>query len=84
MSNEEIIERIRIRKENFVHNVIWLRKYYCIPKKRMAELLGICVSSWNKIEKGIFPGKMTSNIVINICENFRVTSDSLFEKRFGE
>ena len=84
MANEEITEKIRIQKEIFIYNLIWLRKHYCIPKKRMAELLGVCISSWNKIEKGMFPGNSSVKIVVNICREFRISSEMFFSRRLGE
>ena len=53
-------------KETFIHNVIWLRKFYGISKKRMAQLLGIGVQSLNRIESGEIPPKIRIDIFINI------------------
>lgn len=50
--------------ENFVHNVVWLRKHYGISKKKMAEILGIGVASLNKIEDGFLPPKIGINIFL--------------------
>ncbi len=65
----------------FLENVVCIRKYYGIPKKRMAQLLGIGIKSLNKIEAGECPLKMGADIVFNIYKNFRITPREMFEGR---
>ena len=58
--------------ENFMYNVVQLRKYYGISKKRMAELLGISIGSLNKIENGEFPPKLSVEVIFNIHNIFGI------------
>ncbi len=55
--------------EIFVRNIIWLRKHYKIPKNKMAEILGINISTLNEIEKKKMPDEVTVEILLK-AENF--------------
>ncbi len=41
--------------EYFTHNIFFLRQKYNLTKKQMAMILGIGMSSLNKLEQGILP-----------------------------
>lgn len=43
--------------QTFAHNVAWLRNHYGLSKSEMARIMGIGVSSLNRIEKGEIPAK---------------------------
>lgn len=65
----------------FMHNIAYLRNHYGLSKKKMAEILEISVKTLNKIENGIFPRKLTVNVVINIKKHFNISPKIQFEKR---
>lgn len=77
-------ETKKIDMSDFAHNVAWLRKYYCIPKKRMAQLLGISIGSLNKLEKGEIPPRITVEVLFNIYVAFRIPPGEQLTRRFGE
>ncbi|MBQ4598311.1 MAG: helix-turn-helix transcriptional regulator [Clostridia bacterium] len=84
MSTEECKTTLEQQKENVLHNIVWLRNYYGIPKKRMAELLEIGIGSLNKIESGEMPPRLSAEVIINIYNLFGIHPKDLVGKRFGE
>lgn len=66
--------------KNLVNNIVFLRQKYNIPKKRMAELLGIGIGTLNKIERGELPSKLSLEIVFNIQEYFGVEPKDIVGK----
>ncbi len=66
--------------EQFLENIISLRKHYGLSKKRMAQILGIGMGSYNKIEQGIFPKRLTTDVIFNITKHFKIPPAALFRK----
>ena len=66
---------------NFLYNIGWLRRYYRIPKKRMAQLLGISVRTLNKLEAGSIPPKVGIDIIFQLHKQFRYPMGTLFQVR---
>lgn len=66
--------------EQFLKNIIFLRKHYGLSKKRMAQILGIGMGSYNKIEQGIFPKRLTTDVIFNITKYFKIPPAALFQK----
>ena len=66
---------------NFLYNIGWLRAYYEIPKKRMAQLLGISVRSLNLLESGSIPPRIPVDVVFLLHDQFRYPQGELFLKR---
>ena len=58
--------------ENFIYNIIWLRKKHNLSKSKMAKLLGISVSSLNKLENGILPPRLGTEVIFLIQEQFHI------------
>ena len=72
-------EQIETDIEQFLKNVASLRKHYGLSKKRMAQILGIGIGSYNKLEQGIFPGRLTVDVIFNMTKYFKITAN-LFRK----
>ena len=60
--NEEII----------LSNFVWLRKKYGLSRKDMAAILRIGIGSWNKIERGILPPRMSVDVLDRMEETFGI------------
>lgn len=71
----EITER---EINNMIKNIIQIRKDYGLSKKQMAEIMGISVRSFNKIENGEIPPKMKVDVLFNIQDYFGITPPKLF------
>ena len=56
----------------FIHNVIWLRQHYGLSKKKMAETLEISYWMLNKLEQGVFPPRLTIDILFRIYRVFGI------------
>lgn len=66
--------------ENFLYNIKWLRSHYGFSKRKMANMLGIGVTTLNKIEQGIFPPRLTTSILFHIQKIFGIHPKYMFEK----
>ena len=66
--------------EQFPKNIIYLRKHYGLSQKRMAQILGIGLGSYNKIEQGIFPKRLATDVIFNITKYFKIPPVTLFRK----
>ena len=71
-------------EQNFMHNVVWLRKHHGISKKRMSKLLGIGIGSLNKIERGEMPLRLKADGFINIHRNFGIRPNDQLTQRLDE
>ena len=84
---EEKIMRKTVETEElrcFLDNLTALRRKYGISKKKMAELLGVCVATINKIERGEFPSRVSCDVIFRAMEVFRIAPSKLFTKNLGE
>ncbi len=63
--------------DTFVRNIIWLRKYYKISKKRMAEILGVTTDTLTKIEHYEMPNEVTVEILIKAEKFFEIPINDL-------
>ena len=68
--NEEVIK-------NISRNTLYLRRVNDFSKKEMAEILGIGVTSYAKIEKGILPPRLSVRFLFRIQEYFGVSAADL-------
>ena len=73
-------EQIETDIEQFLENIASLRKHYGLSKKRMAQILGIGIGSYNKLEQGIFPERLTVDVIFNMTKYFKITPANLFRK----
>ena len=69
---------------NFCNNVLWLRKHHGLSKKQMERLMGIGIGSLTKLERGIFPPRVSINVVILIYRHFCIRPSAQFTDRLGE
>lgn len=67
-----------------MHNVKWLRSHYGLSKKDMAEILGIGVTNLNQIEKGIYPKRLSTEIIARIYYSFGIFPEDLMGKKLDE
>ena len=68
---------------NFIHNVIWLRKYYGLSKKKMAEILKISLWMLNKIENGELPPTLEIDVLFRIRKAFGISMAEILSIRLG-
>ena len=66
------------------HNIRYLRVSNHMTKKEMAECMGICVSSLNRIEQGLYSRTMNSNSLSRLCDRFGVPVDVLLYEEMQE
>ena len=66
--------------KQFLLNIVYLRKCHNLSKKEMAQILGIGMGSYNKIEQGIFPKRLTTDAIFNITKYFKIPPACLFRK----
>ena len=64
--------------EIFMRNLSRLRRSRGLSKQQMAKLLGISVKTWNKIEKGEFPPRLSVNVMEKVYRHFGVTPSGQF------
>lgn len=67
--------------EVFVYNVIWLRQYYGLSKKKMAEMLEISYWMLNKLEHGILPPNLKIDILFRIYTVFGIPMADILSVR---
>ncbi len=73
-------EQIETEIKQFLVNVAHLRKCHNLSKQEMAQILGIGIGSYNKLEQGIFPERLTVEIIFNMTEYFKISPARLFQK----
>ena len=76
-----ISERNTEQLSNLLYNVAWLRGYYGISKRRMAQLLKISVGSLNKLEAGIVPPRLGIEFLFHLRKQFPYSLETLFRTR---
>ena len=75
-----VSEQIDTEIKQFVVNIVYLRKRHNLSKKEMAQILGIGIGSYNKLEQGIFPERLAVDVIFNISDYFKIPPAHLFEK----
>lgn len=68
--------------QNFVHNIIWLRKHHNISEERMAEIMEIDVALLKKVEQGDGADILSVDVVYKIYEFFDISPNKLFWRKF--
>ena len=68
----------------FLHNVTFLRKHHNLSKKKMAQLLHIGIGSLNKIESGVLPKRLSTEVLVHLANYFGYTSDDLLSRWLEE
>ena len=59
-------------------NIKSLRERNGLSKKKMAELMGISISSLTKLEQGFMPHRIKVDIIFNLSVNFDIHPKNLF------
>ena len=65
--------------ENLCMNVKRLRAEHQLSKTEMSKILGISVSSLNKLEDGIMP-RISCEVVYRMMDYFHLTTEEIFGK----
>lgn len=73
-------EQLEADIKQFLENIVYLRKYHNLSKKKMAQILGIGIGSYNKIEQGELPERLNVDVIFNITEYFKIPPARLFQK----
>ena len=73
-------EQVDTEIEQFLLNIVYLRKCHNLSKKAMARILGIGIGSYNKIEQGVLPKRLTTDAIFNITDYFKIPPACLFRK----
>ncbi len=63
---------------NWIHFVQKLRKEKHLSQKKMARILGVGVGTVRKIEKGIFPERISCTVLMNIYREFGIKPSDQF------
>ena len=63
--------------KNFCMNVKHLRSEHRLSKTAMAKILGISVSSLNKLENGVIP-RISSEVVFRLMDHFHISVEEVF------
>ena len=62
---------------NFCKNLRYLRQEHCLTKKAMAEILGVSVSTYRKIEQCDGSVRLHSGMLLRIIDHFQIPADDL-------
>lgn len=65
---------------NFCKNLCCLRLVYGLTKKEMAEILGVSVSTYRKIERCEDSVRLHSGMVSRVHVRFQISADDLLMK----
>ena len=74
MNTKELSEE----RQNFLSNLTILRKTHNLTQKQMAQILGISISSWRKIERGAMPPRLSAEVVYRAADAFGLDAAALF------
>lgn len=59
-------------------NICYLRRVHGLSKKEMANKLGIGIYSLTKLESGILPPRLTTNVLLRIYDVFGIKPAKMF------
>lgn len=65
-------------------NICYLRKQHNLSQKQMAQILGVCVGSVCRIEKGDYSIKLNARHICRLCDYFSISVDALFYVEFDK
>ncbi|MBE6657149.1 MAG: helix-turn-helix transcriptional regulator [Ruminococcaceae bacterium] len=66
--------------ENLLKNLSCLRQKHNLTQKQMAHILGIGVHSWQMIERGEMPPRLSARVVLTASDAFGIPAARLFSK----
>lgn len=64
--------------QNFVYNIVWLRKHHNFSEERMAEIMEIDVELLREVEQGDGADILSVDVVYKIYEYFDIAPNKLF------
>ena len=67
----------------FCRNVAFLRKSNDLTYSQMAEKVGVTRRSIVLLEQGAVPKRLSCEIVFNICSEFYINVNDIFEKQLS-
>jgi len=67
---------------NFCNNLCFLQQEHGLQKKEMAEILGVSVSTYRKMERCEETVRLHCGMVSRICDHFQVSADDILMKDF--
>ena len=65
---------------NFLSNLKYLRRQHNLTQKQMAQILGISITTWRKMEQGIMSPQLSSLLVYRAADAFGIPTSTLFSK----
>ena len=65
---------------NFLSNLKYLRRQHNLTQKQMAQILGISITTWRKMEQGIMPPRLSSLVVYRAADAFGIPTSTLCSK----
>lgn len=72
----------------FFKNLCCLRLVYGLTKKEIAEILGVSVSTYRKIERCQDSVRLHCGMIGRVCKHFKISADDLLmknlQKEFSE
>jgi len=74
------------RKETvdlILSNFVWLRKKYGLSRKEMAACLRIGIGSWNQIESGIMPPRLSASVLMRVEDCFGIPAKVFISKHLS-
>lgn len=77
MKKDETEEKANREMQYFFHNIRVLRKQHQLSKTKMAKILGISVSTLNKLENGEMPPRLNMSVFYRIHRHFGITPSEI-------
>lgn len=69
---------------NFGQNLRHLRQVYGLTQREMAEILGVSVSTYGKIERCDPSVRTKSGHICRLCDHFQISPDEILEENWPE
>ena len=76
--NESSHQQCVNESANLLRNLNHLRRQHHLTQKQMAQILGISITTWRKIEQGIMPPRLSSLVVYRAADAFGIPLFYLF------
>ena len=78
--NESSHQQCVNESANLLRNLNHLRRQHNLTQKQMAQILGISITTWRKMEQGIMPPRLSSLVVYRAADAFGIPTSTLFSK----
>ena len=70
--------------ENFMYNLAWLRKKHGLSRTRMAAILGIRISTLDRLERGDLPEDLPAEVLLHLMRWYCLTPSALLSGHLDE